>query len=115
MPPFPSRARISSCGNKRATSSMLGGWKGGNSGCVPVSGVAPCLSRHAGQSPSNAEVGSAAPHCGHFLSMFSFASDAFIYLPQKQIPENVTEIMDYRTELLACYHPGFGLFVRLTG
>jgi len=47
-----------------------------------------------GQSPSSAPVGSDAPHCGHFFSMFGFASFPFIHPPQKQIEENVTEIVD---------------------
>src|SRR5205809_7508579 len=94
MPPLPTNSRISRCGNSRATSSTLGGWNAAASGGTAVSAVAPCLSRQAGQSPSSAPVGSDAPHCGHFFSMFGFASASFIHPPQKQIRENVTGIVE---------------------
>jgi len=55
-----------------------------------VVGAAPCLSRHAGQSPPSAPVGSVAPHCGHLFSILGSDSGSFILLPQKQNPENVT-------------------------
>ena len=83
-------ARISSCGNMRTISSRLGGWNGAVSGGADVSGAAPCLSRHAGQSPPRAPVGSVAPHCGHLFSILGSSSGSFILLPQKQNPENVT-------------------------
>src|SRR5258707_8696490 len=83
-------ARISSCGNMRAISSRLGGWNGAASGWADVSGAAPCLSRHAGQSPPSAPVGSVAPHCGHLFSILGSDSGSFILLPQKQNPNNVT-------------------------
>src|SRR5258706_15865591 len=94
MPPLPINPRISSCGNSRATSSTVGGWNGAASACAAVSAAAPCFSRQAGQSPSNAPVGSDAPHCGHFFSMLGFASVPFIHPSQKQIEENVTEIIE---------------------
>src|SRR5438552_18896612 len=92
MPPLPMKARISSCGKSFATSSTVGGWKETGSGPVAVS-AAPCLSRQAGHRPSSAPEGSGAPHWGHFFSMPGLLSDSFIHLPQKQIRENVTEII----------------------
>src|SRR6266478_5947515 len=90
MPPLPMNARSSSCGNMRAISSRLGGWNGAVSGWEEVSAAAPCLSRHAGQSPPSAPVGNVAPHCGHLFSILGSVSGSFILLPQKQNPENVT-------------------------
>src|SRR5260221_2784324 len=100
MPPLPMKDWISSWGKSRATSATVGGTNGVASGCAAVSGAAPCLSRHAGQSPSSAPVGNTAPHCGHFVSMFSFVWVPFIHPTQKQIRANVTgkkrnEVLDW--------------------
>src|SRR5271163_1276090 len=99
MPPLPRNARISSCGNNRATSSTPGGWNGAVPGGAAVSAAAPCLNRQAGQSPASTPDGSGAPHCGQFFPIFWLPSDSFIHPPPKRISQNVTRIM---CSLLGC-------------
>src|SRR5262245_52967196 len=77
MPPAPSNAWSSSCGNSRATSANGGGSnarpdRAPSATPAPPSSVSlPWSSRHAGHSPASAPAGRGFLHCGHCPSVFT--------------------------------------------
>ena len=99
MPPRPISSRMSSSGNRGASSSGAGGVQRadgaeGSAALPSVLASSPRLRRHFGQWPLGLPVGSGAPHSGHRVSLFMVSSAGswfgFVYPLEKQAAGEVT-------------------------